>query len=87
MGYGKLEWWINGEIHLDKKTKRLIGSFDNQYSIIPPFHYSVPRAISEASKKFYFQLVVEILIHLFSVTTCWGPWLSRGKGDCEGCHI
>jgi len=24
MGHGKLEWWINGEIHLDKKTKRLI---------------------------------------------------------------
>jgi len=24
MGYGKLEWWINGEIYLDKETKRLI---------------------------------------------------------------
>ena len=23
MGYGKLEWWINGEIHLDKKLRDL----------------------------------------------------------------
>jgi len=27
MGYGKLEWWISGEIHPDKKTKRLIMPF------------------------------------------------------------
>jgi len=53
MGYGKLEWWINGEIHPDKKTSRLIMPFKNQYSIIPPFHYSVPRITPEASKEFY----------------------------------
>jgi len=23
MGYGKLEWWTNGEIHLDKKLRDL----------------------------------------------------------------
>jgi len=50
MGYGKLEWWINGEIHLDKKIKKWITLFKIK---IPSFHYSILRATSEASKKFY----------------------------------
>ena len=53
------EWFI-GKIHFDHKNKNSIKSLQiNQYSIIPPFHYSIFHIKNDSLKSnLFFRIVV-----------------------------
>jgi hypothetical protein len=50
-----MQYWINGPATsgVDDKIKMVNIPFENQYSIVPPFHYSISGANSEAPKNSY----------------------------------
>jgi len=54
MGFGMMLCWLNGPDTggSDNKIKVDI-LFKNQYSIVPPFHYSILMANSEFPKNLY----------------------------------
>jgi hypothetical protein len=54
MGSGMMQCWINGPATggSDDKIKMVNILLKNQYSIVPPFHYSIFRANSEGQKNF-----------------------------------
>jgi hypothetical protein len=53
-----MQCWINGPATggIDKKIKMANIPFENQYSIVPPFHYSIFEANPEAPKTFIFSV-------------------------------
>jgi hypothetical protein len=55
MGYGIMQCWINGPATggIEDKIKMAIILLKNQYSSVPPFHYSIFGANSEAPKYLY----------------------------------
>jgi hypothetical protein len=55
MGSGMMQCWINGPATggSDDKIKMANIHLKNQYSIVPPFHYSIFGANSEVPKNLY----------------------------------
>jgi hypothetical protein len=45
--------WFIGKISLDRQVNKSVTSFENQHSNIPPFHYSMREAKTQASKTSY----------------------------------
>jgi len=55
MGSGIMLYWINGPAigGIEDKIKMANFLIENQYSSVPPFHYSISGTISEAQKNSY----------------------------------